>query len=920
MAPPNPSDSPDNTADNTATAPSAGVVLDPALREHVRLLGDLLGEVIAADLGPEFVAKIEHIRALAKQARDELTATSEAALWHPLRDYLAELSAVEQLAAARAFNQFLNLANIAEQSHATTQPQDEPQSILLGGLRRLFESIPTSSHERIGASLDVLDIDLVLTAHPTEVLRRTMIQKYDRIGQLLQELDLLTRRGVSEHLRRRRIIELRRLVSSAWHTDEIRTTRPTPVEEAKWGFAVIEQSLWQALPGVLRDLDSAYAEATHNDVLSPAPLPACPIRFSAWMGGDRDGNPFVTADGTNEVLMLARWMSADLFLRDIEHLRAELSMPRAGTEVTQLLDEDHTHEPYRALLRQLRDRLIATRDWAERLRLEDRSDPLVLRDNSELLTPLRACRDSLIAAGLPDIANGALLDTVRRAESFGLTLVRLDIRQSSDRHAAALDDLTRKLQITNPAGVFYNEWSEAERIAFLLAELDNPRPLVPLDWQGEPDTAEVLATCRQVVAHGNQGVGHYVISMAGAASDVLAVVVLLKACGARDAMPIVPLFETLGDLDAAAAVMQQLFDLPRYAEYCGGYQQVMIGYSDSAKDAGQFAAAWAQYRAQEALTTLGRNTGIKLTLFHGRGGAVGRGGGPAHDAILSLPPGALDFSLRVTEQGEVIRFKLGQEAQARQTLATYLTSVLEASLLPPPPPLRDWRRTLDRLAETATAAYRNIVIDHPDFVPFFRSATPEQELGSLALGSRPARRAVTDDVASLRAIPWVFAWTQIRLMLPAWLGTDAALKAVDASDAAYIRTMYRDWPFFRMQLDMLEMVLAKTEPSLVAYYFQTLAPEYQTLAEQLSARRDAVTGDLLQTIDQDQLLASAPVLRRSLAVRNTYLDPLHVLQGLLLRAVREGSNAEISNTADDPKRMALKITMAGISSGLRNTG
>ncbi len=911
---------PTTSTANTGVAETTGNDLNPTLREHVRLLGDLLGEVIAADLGSGFVAKIERIRALAKQARDELTETSDPALWHPLRDYLQELSTDEQLAAARAFNQFLNLANIAEQSHATAVPEDEPQSVLLSGLQRLHNTLPTSAQERVSQGIAALDIDLVLTAHPTEVLRRTMIQKYDRIGQLLQELDLLGQRRSAAHLHQRRVIELRRLVSSAWHTDEIRTTRPTPVDEAKWGYAVIEQSLWHALPGVLRDLDSAYAAATHQDELAPSPLASRPIRFSAWMGGDRDGNPFVTADSTNEVLMLARWMSADLFLRDVEQLRAELSMPSAGAQVTQLLDDAAAHEPYRALLRELRDRLIATRSWAERLVLTDTTDPLVLRDNDDLLRPLRACRDSLVAAGLQDIANGALLDTIRRAESFGLTLVRLDIRQSSDRHAAALHDLTRTLQITNPAGAFYDDWSEDERVAFLLSELDNPRPLIPLGWVGEPETAEVLATCQQVVAHGNQAIGHYVISMAGTASDVLAVVVLLKACGARAAMPIVPLFETLADLDAAASVMQQLFDLPRYREYCAGYQQVMIGYSDSAKDAGQFAAAWAQYRAQEALTNLGHAASIKLTLFHGRGGAVGRGGGPAHEAILSLPPGALDFSLRVTEQGEVIRFKLGQEAQARQTLATYLTSVLEASLLPPPPPLDDWRQTLDRLAQTATSAYRRIVVDHPDFVAFFRSATPEQELGSLALGSRPARRAVTDDVASLRAIPWVFAWTQIRLMLPAWLGTDAALEAADQDDDTVIRTMYREWPFFRMQLDMLEMVLAKTEPSLVSYYFQTLAPEYLELADQLSTRRAAVMHDLLTTIDQDQLLANAPVLRRSLAVRNTYLDPLHVLQGLLLKAVRSGTSPDAPGAADDPARMALKITMAGISSGLRNTG
>jgi phosphoenolpyruvate carboxylase len=403
--------------------------------------------------------------------------------------------------------------------------------------------------------------------------------------------------------------------------------------------------------------------------------------------------------------------------------------------------------------------------------------------------------------------------------------------------------------------------------------------------------------------------------MARTASDVLAVILLLRASGLTSPLPVVPLFETLADLDNAGDCLAQLLALPWYRAWCGDEQQVMVGYSDSAKDAGQLAAAWAQYRAQERLAQVARAHGVRLTLFHGRGGTVGRGGGPSYAAILSQPPGTVDASLRITEQGEMIRFKLGTEALAVQALSTYLAATLRATLVGPGEPRPEWRSAMDHLADAAVGGYRRTVRDDPDFLGFFQSVTPERELGTLALGSRPARRKAVQDIASLRAIPWVFAWTQMRLLLPAWLGTDVALSdAHERGELPLLREMSRDWPFFAMQMDTLEMVLAKVEPQISGYYAERLVPA--ALRGQMDALRDRVddvTQALLALREHAVLLEHQPLLQAALSVRNTYLDPLHLLQVELLARRR----ADTTSTA---VATALKVSMAGVSSGLRNTG
>ena len=853
-----------DASDSPAALPAGRLGgLPQGLRDDVRLLGSLLGHVIADHRGGEFVARIEVMRALAKRARRGTDAD-----WQRLSERLGELADGELTDFARAFNQFLNLANIAEQRQAAKDVV-WPTQVAAEALAKVR-------------------VELVLTAHPTEVLRRTLIQKYDAVAALLEE-----RERLPAGERPRLDAPLERLIAESWHTDEIRRERPTPVDEARWGFAVIESSLWQAVPAAMATLDRIHG--------SPLPPTVMPFAFASWMGGDRDGNPRVTAAVTREVLMRARWTAATLFLRDVEALHAALSMHAATSALRAAVDD--AAEPYRALLQQLRSRLLATRAWAQ---AGGAPPPAAILTDRELQEPLALCYDSLNACGMAQIAAGPLLDTLRRVHCFGVCLVRLDIRQHAARHAQVFDELTRYF-----GGDGFAAWPEQRRASWLLDELASRRPLFPPTWPASDDVREVLATCAAVAEHDGAGVAAYVVSMAASPSDVLAVALLLKEAGVAKRIPIVPLFETLSDLEGAPETMDALLAMPWYREYVGERLLVMIGYSDSAKDGGQLAAAWAQYRAQEALAAVAARHGVRLTLFHGRGGAVGRGGGPSAQAIASQPPGTVAGSIRVTEQGEMIRFKLGTPAIAEATLSHYLTATLQATVSPPPAPTPALRERMDALATGACDAYRRLVRD-PAFVGFFQALTPETELAALALGSRPARRAATKDLNSLRAIPWVFAWTQVRLMLPAWLGTDRALAALAADADAYRRL--QAWPFFAMQADMLEMVVAKADATLVRYYAARLAtPAQQTLTEELLARLRQLAANIRQLAGTAELLQDAPQARDAITVRNTYLDPLHLLQAELLARRRGGNESEAV-------AQALKVTMAGISSGLRNTG
>jgi phosphoenolpyruvate carboxylase len=868
------------------------------LRDDVRLLGELLGRAIARQEGPELLDLVEEIRGLAKSAR-----SGDEASFSLLSKRLRGLGAPEIRIVARAFAHFLSLANIAEQHHRVRRREER---IRTGG-RPQRGSLPDGI-ERLGeAGLDtqailerILDtqIELVLTAHPTEINRRTLIQKHNAIAALLADHDRA--RGIP---RDEGEIEaqLGREISSIWLTDEILRTRPTPVEEANGGLLVFEATLWDAVPRRLRTLSKLLAGA------GGLPLTAAPVVFGSWMGGDRDGNPNVTPEVTERVAALHRWMAADLYWRDLDRLRAGLAAEPCSDELRARVGPGR--EPYRILLKEVRDRMARTRDWAQ-ARVHGREtrvqDPYL--DPQDVREPLELLARSLAEVGAEDLAQGALSDTLRRLAVFGLTLARIDLRQESTRHTQALSAITEHLNLGT-----YGEWDEDTRLAFLRAELSSQRPLLPRGFSPDEDTADVLDTLAVAAKQGPGSLGAYVISMAEHASDVLAVELLQQEMGVSPPLRVVPLFETRDDLVHAPVAIATLLDDPEYRARNGDELEVMIGYSDSAKDAGLFTASWSLYLAQEAMARAAADRGVRLTLFHGRGGSVGRGGGPSHQAILAQPPGTVQGRLRVTEQGEVIQAKFGLPGLAERNLDLALTAVLEATEEAGISPKESWVALMDLMSEAACAKFRGLVRGEEDFVPYFRSATPEPELGSLNIGSRPARRRSGGGVESLRAIPWIFAWTQTRLLLPSWLGVGAALEVGLASGhRETLAEMVDEWPYFQTLLSLVEMVMAKAEPEIHAHYEACLvAPELHSLGAEL---RDSLchTSDLLiEALGQEGLLEDQPVLRRSIDVRNPYVDPLNLLQAELLRRTREG---------DESLGDALVITINGIAAGMRNTG
>lgn len=871
-----------------------------ALKSNVRMLGKMLGDTIADADGHVILDKVETIRQLSKSARDGNHS-----------DHLALVEEIKNLPddqlkpVARAFNQFLNLTNIAEQHHTISRYCDE-QICEPDAINALFEKLTKNNVSKLDAAKAIreLNIELVLTAHPTEITRRTMINKLVKINQCLSQLEQ-SELSVKEQKKTTRRLE--QLIAQFWHSDVIRKQRPTPMDEAKWGFAVVENSLWEAIPEFMRDLN----ERVKGYIGESLPIDATPVHISSWMGGDRDGNPFVTHKITREVLLLSRWKASDLYLNDINELISELSMTKCSDAVRELAGDDQ-HEPYRAILKQIRSLLVDNIEILD-AKIQGQHLPIKapLRDESQLWDPLYACYQSLHQCGMGSIAEGSLLDTLRRIKAFGVHLVRLDIRQESTRHADVLSELTRHLGMGD-----YNQWTEQDKITFLTTELNSKRPLFPRNWQPSEPVAEVIETCKTIANHPKDAFGAYVISMARTASDVLAVHLILQESGCPYRMDVCPLFETLDDLNNAEAVIRQLMDIDLYRGFIQNHQMVMIGYSDSAKDAGVLAAGWAQYRAMEALVNVSEETGVRLTLFHGRGGTVGRGGAPAHAALLSQPPKSLKGGLRVTEQGEMIRFKLGLSDVAVNSFNMYASAILEANLLPPPEPKKAWSELMDVLSDVSCEAYRNIVRGEPDFVPYFRQATPELELGKLPLGSRPSKRNPNGGVESLRAIPWIFSWSQNRLVLPAWLGAGEAIQySVDKGHQALLEEMCREWPFFSTRLGMLEMVYSKTNTEIARLYDERLVDEaLRPLGERLRTQLQKDIKSVLNVENNENLMQSDPWGQESIKLRNIYVEPLNMLQAELLYRTRQ------HEVVPSELEEALMVTIAGIAAGMRNTG
>ena len=874
------------------------------LRDDVRLLGELLGDTLRARAGEDIFATVERVRALAKSAR-----AGRDSDFVVLAEDLSKVPLDAALPIARAFTHFLHLANIAEQHHRIRRrrayqrdPLAPPQRgscedafrrLVAGGIE------PSQLHESVCA----LRIELVLTAHPTEVQRRRLVQKHNRIAAALATRD---RADLTVPEREELLTSIRREIVTAWETSEVRERQPTPLDEVRSGLIVFEQSLWDALPRYVQSLDRALRGATGSGL----PIDAAPLRFGSWIGGDRDGNPNVTPTVTRRACLLSRWAASGLYLQEIDAVRDELSIESATPELREIVGD--AHEPYRELLRGVRARMLDTQRWTEAaLRTEEelRPGPQVYLEAGELMSALSLCHRSLEATGHALVASGRLTDLLRRVAAFGLVLAPIDIRQDSKRHTEALAAITSALGLGS-----YGEWDEQKRVDFLVRELASRRPLIPDNLEATAPVRDVLDTFRMIARIPPGSLGAYVVTMTRTASDVLAVELLQKEAHVASPHRVVPLFETSRDLAHAGAVLDELFNHEWYRTRTGSRQEVMLGYSDSAKDVGRLTAGWDLYKAQEEIVASCSRHQMAVTLFHGRGGSVGRGGGPTHLAIQSQPPGSIDGTLRVTEQGEMLQALFGFPAIAVRTMEVYTTGTLEAWLTPVRKPTQEWRDCMERLAADARETYRRVVYSDPRFVEYFQASTPLAEIGELNIGSRPARRGSGLGLAELRAIPWQFAWTQTRLMLGAWLGVEDAIDlAVARGERERLIEMYREWPHFQSAVGLIEMVLAKADGHIAAEYDRQLVPEsLRSVGIELRERLGRAIRGVLDLTGQDELLQSNPVIRRSIDVRNPYVDPLNLVQVELLRRVRQHP---------DPRtHTALKITVNGIAAGLRNTG
>lgn len=871
------------------------------MHNNIKLLGDLLGKTIGEAKSQEMVDLIETIRRLSKASH-----SGDIEAHKSLVKTLQNLKDEEFIPVARSFNQFLNLTNTAEQYNSISpHAQGAENPVNFPDIYKKLKEANLSDDDII-KEIENISIDLVLTAHPTEINRRSLINNLNQVDHCLAALD---HDDLANHQKVQILRRLKQLIAQYWHTDEIRQKRPTPNEEAKWGYEVVENSLWFAVPSYLRELD----EQIRNTLPYKFPVDARPIHFSSWMGGDRDGNPNVTSKVTHDVLLDSRRRAAKLFLADIEVLVKELSMATCTSEFRDYINDYEIQEPYRELMKRLRTQLKETIAYLED-KIEGKNPELtgnILIRNEQLWEPLYECYKSLVACKMEIIAEDNLLDTLRRVRCFGLTLTQLDIRQESTIHTEALSEITEYLGLGN-----YEAWSEEEKQEFLIRELKSKRPLIPHNWKPSAQTQEVLDTCKVIAQTPEGSIPTYVISMTRTPSDILAVYLLLKEADCPYKIPVTPLFETLNDLNNANNIMQQLFNISWYKDIIENKQMIMIGYSDSAKDAGSLAAGWAQYRAQEALIKTCTETGIALTLFHGRGGTVGRGGGPAKVALFSQPPGSLQHGLRVTEQGEMIRFKLGLPDLAIKTLSLYTDAILEANLLPPPAPKQEWRDLMDELSDISCNIYQGIVRREPDFIPYFYQATPEAELARLPLGSRPAKRRPNGGVESLRAIPWIFGWTQNRLMLPAWLGAGQALQEViDNGKMDILKAMHTNWPFFGTRISMLEMVFAKADIRISEYYDERLVDEkLLNLGKKLRSQLKSDINTIMKISQDEYLMESLPEVAENIAMRNIYTNPLNLLQVELLHRTRK----DIEHSPE--LELALMITISGIAAGMRNTG
>jgi phosphoenolpyruvate carboxylase len=880
------------------------------LRENVKYLGNIYGKVIRQQEGEKFFQLVEKIRKLSKANKTTLHANQTN---RKVIRAIKNLSPKNVFKLARAFSHFMNFINLAElidASRSLNEYENSKKKIANNNLfiEEIFEDLFNNkniSENKIYNTAKNLNIGIVLTAHPTEVKRRTLIQKYHSIIEILEQRDLLSIYPSKLKILDKKLFDELTII---WNTDDLKRFKPSPFDEARWGLAIIEDSLWDTIPKVYRRLNSIFIQNMDKGL----PKNFNPIEFGSWMGGDRDGNPNVTAKVTKEVILLSRWEAAKLYEKSLTKIIRSYSMEKCSKKILRQVGE--SFEPYRVFLRPLRDKMRTTHRLIEQHLVNKK--PLdqnkLLSSREEILRPLRVVRESLEQNNNENIASGELLDLMRRAKCFGINLARLDIRQESSRHSQLINEFFKKKY-----GKSYIDLEEKNKIQFLKSQLIFKKNVINKFKFKNKENNEVWSTFKILADEPPECLGAYVISMTTSASDILSVLFLQKEAKIKDKLRVVPLFETLDDLINAKDIMKSLFSQSWYRKLIKNNQEVMIGYSDSSKDAGKICANWHQYKAQEEIVKLSKKFNINVTFFHGRGGSAGRGGGPIQATLRSQPPDSVNGKIRITDQGEVIQQKYGYEPLAKYNLCSYIGSVTEATLNPPPIPKQSWRSLIEKMSEISKNSYRKNINQNSDFIKYFKTVTPHKALGKLSIGSRPSKRKNVDNIKSLRAIPWVFAWTQIRLMLPAWLGSAEALRY--SSIKEFRKTLYemeKNWPFFNSMLDILDMVISKADPEISKIYEEYLADEnLKRVGKKLRFQFDVIK-KLNRKITPIEITKLRKEFRTSVIVRSIYSEVLNIIQPIVISKLKKNKNLKNKKFLED----ALLTSIAGISAAMKNTG
>ena len=879
------------------------------LRNDVRKLADLLGQTLARQEGDELLKLVESVRLSVREGTQD--------------QILNKITDSQTIALVRAFSNFFNLANVAEQVNRSKILAGEHKS---GGtwLGRAIENIlkaKNSNQEFSTAELqewiENFSVRPVFTAHPTEAARRSVLSKMTTISQLLQE--------PNSAINNERLAEV---IDLLWQTDELRLGRPEPLDEAVNSIYYLDELLLETVPEVLAEFITEVKKLGVN--LS---LDARPLRFGTWIGGDRDGNPNITSEVTKAAILLQNAHFTRTLFSHLDELRQALSISTKLVGVSKELEISvakdlenlpeiearyrriNIEEPYRLKATAIRHKLSLTQSrHASGLPHFPGRD---YKDTAELLQDFNIMRSSLLEHNGQLIANGLLDRIMRSISAFGLTHATMDIREHSDAHHKLLTQLFGG--------------SDPEIIAKQLLAKSNP-DVSGLDQAGSNCYKTLVAINELIDRYGSEVIESYIISMTKSANDVMAAVLIAKMAGLISLdesnsfakIGFVPLLETVTELRSADKILNDLLSNKSYrkvVELRGGVQEVMLGYSDSNKDAGITTSQWEIHKAQRKLRDVAKKHGVKLRLFHGRGGSVGRGGGPTYDALIALPWGSIDGQIKMTEQGEVISDKFGLPALAKENLELTLAAALEATVLNRKPrqssnDLNTWNECMDLISEHAFTSYRALV-DQPELPAYFYASTPVEQLGNMFLGSRPSRRPeASSGLDSLRAIPWVFGWTQSRQIVPGWYGVGSGLKAArEAGKSELLQTLLKEWHFFSTFISNVEMTLAKTDLTIAKRYVESLVdPSLHKIFEQIKTEFDLTVKELLLMTNKSEILGNQPILARTLQIRDTYLAPIQLLQISLLKRVRT------QKEPDPLLARALLLTINGVAAGLRNTG